>query len=403
MASDSRSTVSSWHGGPEPQARVPGVGLPGVFDLRYAATPADPGGGDSGARVVCVGMGFIGAEVAASLRTVGCDVTVVEVFETTLYRILGPEIGRALEGIHRDQGCACCSATRSNGSRATEARARRHRGRVAIDADVAIVGVGTEPAVEIMAGTGLDQRRRDPGRADAGDEGPRCLRRGRRRAARPPGVRADPRRALRQRREDGGARRANMLGSDDVFDDPHWFWSDQYDSKVEMAGFAPTWDRMVVRGSLEDRSFCAFLLDDGRGVRSTVSLDWQRDVRRSFGLIEAQCGPDPAAAGGSRCGPPHVGRPVRDDRGMRPDPVVGHPTATSTCSDGSGRHAGTWWPVPSAEGRRSDRSSTGCCGARPRNLRCTWTPTPSAITATTSGSPPLLGDRRGSLGRTSRW
>ena len=101
-----RSTVSwSSTGSRNRRLDVPGAGLPGVFDLRYhrdavrireAAT--------SGARVVCVGMGFIGAEVAASLRTVGCDVTVVEVFETTLYRILGPEIGRALEGIHRDHG-----------------------------------------------------------------------------------------------------------------------------------------------------------------------------------------------------------------------------------------------------------------------------------------------------------
>jgi 3-phenylpropionate/trans-cinnamate dioxygenase ferredoxin reductase subunit len=62
-----------------------------------------------------------------------------------------------------------------------------------------------------------------------------------------------------------------------------------------MAGYAPTWDRMVVRGSLEARAFCAFLLD-GRGVvRSTVSLDWKRDVRRSFGLIRAELAPDPDA------------------------------------------------------------------------------------------------------------
>jgi hypothetical protein len=52
---------------------------------------------------------------------------------------------------------------------------------------------------------------------------------------------------------------------------------------------------MVVRGSLEDRSFCAFLLDDGGVVRSTLSLDWKRDVRRSFGLIRARAAPDPAA------------------------------------------------------------------------------------------------------------
>ena len=61
-----------------------------------------------------------------------------------------------------------------------------------------------------------------------------------------------------------------------------------------MAGFAPTWDRMIVRSSLEDRSFCAFLLDDGGVLRSHASLDRKRDVRRSFGSIEAQLVPDPA-------------------------------------------------------------------------------------------------------------
>jgi 3-phenylpropionate/trans-cinnamate dioxygenase ferredoxin reductase subunit len=86
-----------------------------------------------------------------------------------------------------------------------------------------------------------------------------------------------------------------MLGSAEAFDDSHWFWSDQYDSKIEMAGYAPTWDRMVIRGSLEERSFCAFLLDAGGVVRSTVSLDWKRDVRRSFGLISSQVAPDPEA------------------------------------------------------------------------------------------------------------
>jgi 3-phenylpropionate/trans-cinnamate dioxygenase ferredoxin reductase component len=62
-----------------------------------------------------------------------------------------------------------------------------------------------------------------------------------------------------------------------------------------MAGFAPTWDRMVVRGSLEDRSFCAFLLDTDGVLRSSVSIAWPRDVRRSFELIRRQARPDPAS------------------------------------------------------------------------------------------------------------
>ena len=276
---------------------APGAELPGVFDLRYhrdavrireAAT--------SGARVVCVGMGFIGAEVAASLTTIGCEVTVVEIFETTLYRILGPEIGRTLEGVHRDHGVTMHfsdTVERFEGDGRLE-RVVTEGGKT-IDADVAVVGVGTEPVVEIMAGTGLDQGGGIPvgpsletdvaGVFAAGD------------VARHDHPVFGP---IRVEHYDNAIKMgehaaAAMLGEAGVFDDPHWFWSDQYDSKVEMAGFAPTWDRMVVRGSLEDRSFCAFLLDDEGVVRSTVSLDWKRDVRRSFGLIKSQVAPDPAA------------------------------------------------------------------------------------------------------------
>src|SRR5439155_7959127 len=84
---------------------VPGADLPGVLDLRRA--------GDAdrireaaavGGAALLVGMGFIGAEVAASLRHLGADVTVVEPFETALYRVLGPDIGRTLAELHRDHG-----------------------------------------------------------------------------------------------------------------------------------------------------------------------------------------------------------------------------------------------------------------------------------------------------------
>jgi 3-phenylpropionate/trans-cinnamate dioxygenase ferredoxin reductase subunit len=284
-------------GGRNRKLEVPGAGLPGVFDLRYHADAvAIREAATAGARVVCVGMGFVGAEVAASLRTVGCDVTVVEIFETTLYRILGPEIGRVLEAIHRDHGVTMHfsdTVERFEGDGRLE-RVVTEAGR-AIEADVAVIGVGTEPAVELLAGTGLDQG----GGVPVGPTLETSL----------PGVFAigDVARhehpvfgPLRVEHYDNAVKMgehvaATALGSDEAFDDPHWFWSDQYDAKVEMAGFAPTWDRMVVRGSLAERSFCAFLLDDGGVVRSTVSLDRKRDVRRSFGLIRAQAAPDPSA------------------------------------------------------------------------------------------------------------
>jgi 3-phenylpropionate/trans-cinnamate dioxygenase ferredoxin reductase subunit len=89
----------------------------------------------------------------------------------------------------------------------------------------------------------------------------------------------------------GQAAARNMLGAGSVFDDPHWFWSDQYDSQIQMAGHAPTWDSMVIRGSLEARSFCAFLLDATGTVRGSVSVDRPRDVRRSIGLIASGASP----------------------------------------------------------------------------------------------------------------
>jgi 3-phenylpropionate/trans-cinnamate dioxygenase ferredoxin reductase component len=284
-------------GGRNRSFEVEGVDLPGIFDLRThrdAIRIREAAG--QGARVVCVGMGFIGAEVAASLRSLGHDVTVVEIFETTLYRILGPEIGRILEGIHRDHGVRMHfndSVERFEGDGRLE-RVITSSGK-RIDADVAVIGVGTEPVVELMAGTGLDQgggipvdatlRTSVPGVVAAGD------------VARHDHPVFGP---MRVEHYDNAIKMGEhaarvLLGSEDPFDDPHWFWSDQYDSKIETAGFAPTWSRMVVRGSLEERSFCAFLLDDGGVLRSTVSLDWKRDVRRSFELIRRQIAPDPAA------------------------------------------------------------------------------------------------------------
>jgi 3-phenylpropionate/trans-cinnamate dioxygenase ferredoxin reductase subunit len=241
-------------------------------------------------------MGFIGAEVAASLRMLGNDVTVVEVFETTLYRILGPDIGRALEGLHRDHGVKMLfneAVDHFEGDGRLEAVVTV--GGQRIEADVAIIGVGTEPSVELMAGTGLDQgdgipvgptlETVVPGVFAAGD------------VARHDHPVFGP---IRVEHYDNAIKMGeivarNMLDAGEVFDDPHWFWSDQFDSQVQMAGYAPTWDRMVVRGSLADRSFCSFLLDADGVVRSTVSLDWKRDVRRSFKLISAQVAPDPAA------------------------------------------------------------------------------------------------------------
>ena len=276
---------------------VPGIDLPGIHELRTAEhAERIVAAAERAGHAVVVGMGFIGAEVSASLRQRGLDVTVVEIFETTLYRILGPEIGRALEGLHRDRGVVLHfndTVERFEGDGRVE-RVVTRSGR-SIECDFVVVGVGTEPVAEVMHGVGVASN--GGIKADAYLE------------TEVPGVYAAGDVATQDHPVFGTVRvehfdnamkmgqtaARNVLGRREIFDDPHWFWSDQYDSNLQMSGVAPTWDAMVVRGSLESRTFCAFLLDAGGVLRSAVSLDWPRDVRRSFGLISARVAPDPVA------------------------------------------------------------------------------------------------------------
>jgi 3-phenylpropionate/trans-cinnamate dioxygenase ferredoxin reductase component len=274
--------------------RVPGIDLPGVLALRSAdeaATIRDAASRSS--RVVLVGMGFIGAEVAASLRHLGLEVTVVEFLAAPLERVLGAELGRVIEGLHRDHGVEMIfrdGAERFEGDGRFEALVTTQGRR--IEGDFAVVGVGVEPATEVVAGTEIETgngilvdaalRTNVPGVFAAGD------------VARHDHPVFGPIRvehfdnALKM----GEAVARSMLGREEAFDDPHWFWSDQYDANMQMAGFATEWDRVVIRGDVEQRSFAAFLLKDGV-LRSTFSMNWPRDVRRSMALIRAQARPDP--------------------------------------------------------------------------------------------------------------
>ncbi len=215
--------------------------------IRQDATP--------GRKAAIVGAGFIGSEVSASLRSRGVDVEVVEFGPAPLVRVLGPEVSRVYEGIHRDHGVVFHfgeGVERFEGTGRVEALVTNKGTR--IECDLAVVGVGIEPVTELVQDTDVavdngvvvDERCRTnvEGIFAAGDVAnhyhPVFGRR----------LRVEHwDNALKQ----GAVAALNMLGKDEAFDDPHWFWSDQYEHNLQYVGHAIAWDEVVVRGSLEGR------------------------------------------------------------------------------------------------------------------------------------------------------
>jgi 3-phenylpropionate/trans-cinnamate dioxygenase ferredoxin reductase component len=272
--------------------KIDGLDLPGVFDLRYAPdADAIKRAANEGSKAVMVGMGFIGAEVAASLRQLGLDVTVVEFFGTPPERVLGPTIGGAIEALHRDHGVEMIfrdGAERFEGDGRFEALVTKQGRR--IEGDFAVIGVGVE-AVTDVAGDGIPVDNGIPVDATLKTAVDKVWAIGD--VARHDHPVFGP---IRVEHFDNAMKMGqhvarNLLGARAVFDDAHWFWSDQYDANIQMAGFATEWDDMVVRGSIEDRSFSAFLLKEGQ-LLSTFSMNRKSDVRRSMPLIAAMAHPE---------------------------------------------------------------------------------------------------------------
>lgn len=269
---------------------VPGADLPGVMQLRTIEdADALRGAVASRARVVVIGAGFIGCEVAASLRSMGAEVDVVEFFALPLVRVLGPQVATVLEAIHRDHGVRFhfgVGAERLEGSGRVE-RVVTTDG-ASIDCDVVVVGVGVTPVTELVEGTDL--------RIDNGvvvDEWCRTNVEGVY-AAGDVANHLHPLFGRRMRVEhwdnalkQGALVARNVMGANEPFADPHWFWSDQFEHNIQYAGHAVDWDRVVIRGSVEARRFTAFYLKDGL-VDGVVAIDRGKDVRRAAALIGAR-------------------------------------------------------------------------------------------------------------------
>jgi 3-phenylpropionate/trans-cinnamate dioxygenase ferredoxin reductase subunit len=253
---------------------VPGVRLPGVRPLRTVADcDAIQRAALPGSTAVVVGMGFIGSEVAASLRQLGVKVTAVVSGTSPLDNVLGAEVGAVMAGIHRDHGVELLSNDRVVGFEGSEALERvvTKQGR-RLPCNLAVVGTGIEPNVAFLVNSDISV---DDGivvdahcRASvadvyaAGDVAnhlhPLFGR-----------VRVEH---YNNAEKMGAAVARSALGNPHPYAYVHTFWSDQYDNKLEYVGHAKGWDDFVVRGDPDARRFLGFYLERGI-MRAAVGLN----------------------------------------------------------------------------------------------------------------------------------
>ena len=269
----------------------------GVHYLRdipdSAAIRADIG---DGAKLVVVGGGWIGLEVAAAGRMLGADVVVLEALDRLCGRALTPDFSAHLCGIHRERGIdvrlgtsieAVLGEGRVSGARLSDG--------TVLPASVVVIGIGLIPNVELAADAGLEVgdgvvvdalgRTSDPRIYAAGDvtNHPNDLL-GRR-------VRLE---SWENAQNQAIAAARAMLGGAAPYAEIPWFWSDQYDVNIQLIGLPVAWDRTVTRGDRAENRFIEFYLKDGR-IEGAAAINNPRDMRFARRLMRAGKVLDPAA------------------------------------------------------------------------------------------------------------
>ncbi|BAI74205.1 ferredoxin--NAD+ reductase (plasmid) [Azospirillum sp. B510] len=281
--------------------RLPGQdSLPAdrVHTLRTLAESERLRGALAGAkRLLVLGGGWIGLEVAATARALGVGATVVEVAPRLCARTMPPVVSDWLHALHESHGVRVVSgvgvsgvAAMSDGVAVTLADGER------LEADHLLLGIGIEPEVGLAAAMGLalddgivvdaQGRTSDPRVFAAGD------------VARHPNAFAGTSLRLEswanaQNQAIVAARAA--LGGAGVYADIPWFWSDQYGVNVQMLGLPGMGTRAVARGTPEAGSGCWLMLDESGIVTGAVAVNAARDLRVLRKLLEDGRAPLPDA------------------------------------------------------------------------------------------------------------
>jgi 3-phenylpropionate/trans-cinnamate dioxygenase ferredoxin reductase subunit len=244
---------------------VPGADLPGIHYLRSIAdVDLLRAAFQPGRRIAIVGGGYIGLEVAAVAAKHGLDVSVFEALDRVMARAVSPVMSDFYRGVHTAAGVKLHLRTgveRFEGAGRLEAV---RAGGESYPADLALVGIGVIPNAELAAAAGLAVENgivvdrhaatSDPSIFAAGDCTSHPGREGR-------NIRLE---CVQNAIDQAKFAALAMLGKPAVYSEVPWFWSDQYDLKLQMAGLARPGDTIVQRGDPAARKFAVFHLREGK-------------------------------------------------------------------------------------------------------------------------------------------
>jgi 3-phenylpropionate/trans-cinnamate dioxygenase ferredoxin reductase subunit len=266
---------------------IEGTGLKGVHYLRSIAdVEGIREGMDAGKKIVIIGAGYIGLEVAAVAQQAGLGVTVIEMADRVMSRVVSPETSDFYQIEHTGRGVRFRLSTgvsSLNGKKRIKSVTTSEGEK--IPADLVVIGVGIQPNTELATSAGLDTdngivvddhcRTSDPRIFAVGD----CTSH--------PNAIYDRRLRLESVHnavEQAKTAAANICGLDVTYAQVPWFWSDQYDLKLQIAGLSEGYDDVVIRGNPAERSFSCLYLRDGRLI-AVDAINAPRDFVQSKQLI----------------------------------------------------------------------------------------------------------------------
>jgi len=278
--------------------KLSGAELPGIFYLRTIEEAGQIRRAlERGGRLCIVGAGYIGLEVAAAARALGAEVTVLEAQDRVMARTSSPAVAAALTRLHERHGVDLRTGVAVEGFIARGGRAAGVvlEGGDQVDADAIVVGIGVRPETALAETGGLDAAggirvgavgaSSVEGIYAAGD----CAR-----YAHPLAPEPMVFESVQNAVDQASAVASALLGAPKPYEAVPWFWSDQYDARLQTAGLVAAGEETILRGDPASGKISVAHLRQGRLV-ALETLGRMKDFVQSKALIAKRARPDPAA------------------------------------------------------------------------------------------------------------